>query len=132
MRAIAKRIGRSPSSISRETRRNAGPDVYDANVAHTQSAARRVLPKRIPKMQTDSVLLSVSTLVERTTRFAVPARMDDAATKSVVDSFSAVLHRELEALRKSMTYDQGREIHSCKILTERTGAQIYFADPHSP
>ena len=75
---------------------------------------------------------SVSTLVERTTRFVVLARMDNAGTKSVVDSFSAVLNREPEALRKSMTYDQGREMHGHKILTERTGVQIYFADPHSP
>ena len=75
---------------------------------------------------------SVGTLVERTTRFVVLAKMDNAGTKSVIDSFSAVLNREPEALRKSMTYDQGREMHGHKILTERTGVQIYFADPHSP
>jgi IS30 family transposase len=50
----------------------------------------------------------------------------------VVDSFSAVLNRQPEALRKSMTYDQGRKMLGHKILTERTGVQICFADPHSP
>ena len=49
-----------------------------------------------------------------------------------IDSFSAVLNRQPAALRKSMTYDQGREMHGHKILIERTGVQIYFADPHSP
>lgn len=243
VRTIAKRLGRSPSSISREIRRNAGLGAYDANLAHLQSAARRVMPRRAPKMESGSVLFqvvrhylnrlwspqqisnilkamwptetdktvshetiynaiylhprgelkreliaclrhhnqvrkprtrgtdrrgqikdmqsihirspeiedrvipghwegdlikgegnrsSVGTLVERTTRFVVLARMDNAGTKSVVDSFSAVLNREPEALRKSMTYDQGREMHGHKILTERTGVQIYFADPHSP
>ncbi len=39
---------------------------------------------------------------------------------------------EPAAMRKTMTYDQGREMHGHKILTERTGVQIYFADPHSP
>ncbi|WP_267873922.1 IS30 family transposase [Massilia eurypsychrophila] len=75
---------------------------------------------------------SVGTLVERTTGFVVLAKMDNATTKTVVDSFSAVLNREPAVMRKTMTYDQGREMHGHKILTERTGVQIYFADPHSP
>lgn len=33
---------------------------------------------------------------------------------------------------KTMNYDQGREIHGHKILTERTVVEVYFADPHSP
>jgi IS30 family transposase len=53
--------------------------------------------------------------------------MDNATTKAVVDSFSAVLNREPAAMRKTMTYDQGREMHGHKI----TDVQIYFADPHS-
>ncbi|MFC6520322.1 IS30 family transposase [Undibacterium arcticum] len=75
---------------------------------------------------------SVGTLVERTTGFVVLAKMDNATTKAVVDSFAAVLNREPAAMRKTMTYDQGREMHGHKILTARTGVQIYFADPHSP
>ncbi len=75
---------------------------------------------------------SVGTLVERTTGFVVLAKMDNATTKAVVDSFAAVLNREPAAMRKTMTYDQGREMHGHKILTERPGVQIYFADPHSP
>ncbi|MEC5163996.1 IS30 family transposase [Janthinobacterium sp. CG_S6] len=75
---------------------------------------------------------SVGTLVERTTGFVVLAKMDNATTKAVVDSFSAVLNREPAAMRKSMTYDHGREMHGHKIPTERTGVQIYFVDPHSP
>jgi hypothetical protein len=65
---------------------------------------------------------SVGTLVERTTGFVVLAKMDNATTKAVVDSFSAVLNREPAAMRKTMTYDQGREMHGHKILTERTTA----------
>ena len=74
---------------------------------------------------------SVGTLVERTTRFVVLAMMDNADTRTVVESFSAVLNRQPAGMRKSMTYDQGGEMHGHKILTERTGVQIYFADPHS-
>ena len=62
----------------------------------------------------------------------VLAKMPDASTQRVVDSFSLVLNRQPASLRKTMTYDQGREMHGHKILTQRTGVQIYFADPHSP
>lgn len=48
---------------------------------------------------------SVGTLVERTTGFVVLAKMDNATTKTVVDSFAAVLNREPAAMRKIMTYD---------------------------
>lgn len=75
---------------------------------------------------------SVGTMVERTTGFVVLAKMDNATTKTVVDSFSAVLNREPAAMRKTMAYDQGREMYAHKTPSERTGVQIYFADPHSP
>ena len=51
----------------------------------------------------------VGTPVERTTGFVVLAKMDNATTKAVVDSFSAVLNCESAAMRKTMTYDQGRD-----------------------
>lgn len=73
----------------------------------------------------------VGTLVERTTGFVVLATMGNATTKTAVDSFSPVLNRKPAAMRKTMKYDQGREMHGHKVLTERIGGQIYFADPHS-
>ena len=57
--------------------------------------------------------------------------MDDAGTVSVVNSFAAVLNQQPASMRKTTTYDQGREKHGHKILTERTGVQIYFVDRHS-
>ncbi len=35
-------------------------------------------------------------------------------------------------LRKTLTYDQGREMSKHAQLTERTGVAVYFCDPHSP
>lgn len=242
-RAIAKRLCRSPSSISRELERSGGADFYDANIAHIQSQACRIAPRRTPKLHVKSTLFqvvrhhlkllwspqqiagilktmwpndssktvshetiynaiylhpkgelkreliaclrhhnstrkprsrgldrshqiadmtsikirppeiedrlipghwegdlikgagnrsSVGTLVERTSRFVVLVQLDNATTKTVVENFSAVLNREPAAMRKSMTYDQGREMHGHKILAKTAAIQIYFADPHSP
>jgi hypothetical protein len=49
IRIIAKRLGRAPSSISRELRRAPGYGAYDANLAHLQSGARRTAPRRLPR-----------------------------------------------------------------------------------
>lgn len=59
---------------------------------------------------------SVGTLVERTTGFVVLAKMDNATTKTAVDSFSAVLNREPAVMRKTMTYDQAARCTATKSL----------------
>lgn len=58
--------------------------------------------------------------------------MDNAGARSVGGRFLAVINRQPVATGKSMTYDQFREMHGYKIVTERTGVQIYIAIPHSP
>ena len=59
IRCIAKRLCRSASTISRELRRTSGTDVYYAGRAHRQAEARRVAPRRIPKMHPDGTLFLV-------------------------------------------------------------------------
>lgn len=66
---------------------------------------------------------SVDTRGERTTGFVMLAKMDNATTKAVVDSITAVLNREPAAMCKTMAYNQCREMHGHKILTERTGCR---------
>ncbi|EPN50954.1 integrase [Pseudomonas syringae pv. actinidiae ICMP 18807] len=36
------------------------------------------------------------------------------------------------AARKTLTYDQGREMARHSEITQRTGVAVYFCDPHSP
>ena len=45
---------------------------------------------------------------------------------------SQALQRIPAALRKTLTYDQGKEMSYHDALTLRTGVAVYFADPHSP
>jgi IS30 family transposase len=46
-------------------------------------------------------------------------------TIAAIGSFAALLNREPAAMCKTMTYDQGREMHGHKILSERTGVHSY-------
>jgi IS30 family transposase len=75
---------------------------------------------------------SVGTLVERTSGFVVLAKMSSASAADALESFGKALNRIPEALRKTLTYDQGKEMSYHAALTLRTGVQVYFADPHSP
>jgi len=75
---------------------------------------------------------SVGTLVERTTLMVVLAKMPDGTAQSALDGFSEALSAIPLALRKTFTYDQGREMSKHAQLTERTGVAVYFCDPHSP
>jgi len=75
---------------------------------------------------------AVGTLVERTTRLVLLARMDGLDSDSVVRGFARKLGRVPQPLRKSLTYDQGREMARHEYLVSKLSLKTYFADPHSP
>lgn len=75
---------------------------------------------------------AVGTLVERSSGYLMLVKMNDATATSAVEGFSAALNGMPLAARKSMTYDQGKEMARHAELTQKTGIAVYFADPHSP
>ena len=75
---------------------------------------------------------AIGTLVDRSTRFVILAKVDDSSAEAVLDGFSRRLRTLPKALRKTLTYDQGREMARHEELEERTHLMVYFADPHSP
>ena len=75
---------------------------------------------------------AVGTLVERSSGYLMLVKMNDATATSAVEGFSTALNRMDLPLRKSMTYDQGREMTHHAQITQKTGVAIYFCDPHSP
>jgi IS30 family transposase len=75
---------------------------------------------------------SVVTLVERTSGYLMLMKMNDATTTSAMEVFSAALNGIPLVMRKSMTYDQGREMARHAEITQKTGVAIFFCDPHSP
>lgn len=75
---------------------------------------------------------SVGTLVCRRTCFVMIVKVDGATALDVFRGFEGTFGPLDEALRKTLTYDQGKEMALHKKLAESTGLKIYFADPHSP
>src|SRR5450755_1137848 len=75
---------------------------------------------------------AVGTLVERTSRLVLLARMEGATAEAALAGFTCILNRVHMPMRKTLTYDQGKEMSRHKDLTAVTGVAVYFADPHSP
>ena len=77
---------------------------------------------------------AIGTLVERTTRFVilvhVPTGRPTAAAMcdGITDALGALaLH-----LRRTRTWDQGKELALHHQITANTGTRVYFCDAHSP
>lgn len=75
---------------------------------------------------------AIGTLVERTSGYVMLVKMRDATATSAVEGFSAALNSMPLEVRKSMTYDQGKEMAKHAEITQKSGVAIYFCDPHSP
>ena len=93
---------------------------------------------------------AIGTLVERTTRITMlihlpreddygvigrtkngPALAGYGAT-TMKDALAATMTTLPEQLRRSLTWDRGKELSAHAAFTASTGIQVYFADPHSP
>ena len=75
---------------------------------------------------------AVGTLVERTTRLVILARMEGADAGSACEGFTKKLRHVPAPLRKTLTYDRGKEMAEHERLAQRLAIQVFFADPHSP
>lgn len=75
---------------------------------------------------------AVGVLVERSSRLVLLAKMDDASAGSALAAFTAKLNSIAAPLRKTLTYDQGKEMARHAELAAQTGVRVYFCDPHSP
>jgi IS30 family transposase len=75
---------------------------------------------------------AVGTLVERTTRLVILARMDGTDATSAREGFTKKLRHVPALLRKTLTYDRGKEMAEHARLAKRLAIQIFFADPYSP
>ena len=75
---------------------------------------------------------AIGTLVERKSRYTLIAKMKDCSAQAALDGFTKALAKVPQMMRRSLAYDQGKEMARHKELTSRLGMPVYFCDPHSP
>jgi IS30 family transposase len=75
----------------------------------------------------------IGTLVERTTRFTMLVPLPGGKSAGAfADALTPVIAGLPGALRRSLTWDQGTEMHQHARIAVAADVRIYFADPHSP
>ena len=74
----------------------------------------------------------IVTLVERHTRYVMLARIKNKDTAGVVAALARQVQYLPRELRRSLTWDRGKELADHKRLTLATDLDIYFCDPQSP
>jgi IS30 family transposase len=93
---------------------------------------------------------AIGTLVERTTRFTMLVHLPREDGYGVIprtkngpplagygaiamkDALAATITTMPEQLRRSLTWDRGKELSAHAQFKVETGIPVYFADPHSP
>jgi transposase, IS30 family len=76
---------------------------------------------------------AIGTLVERSTRFVMLLHLPNGRTaEQVRDAMTATIQTLPATLRRSITWDQGREMAQHRQFSIDTGVDVFFCDPHSP
>jgi IS30 family transposase len=74
----------------------------------------------------------IATLVERKTRFLLLVKVKSRDTKTVIDALIRQARKLPKELKKSLTWDQGKEFAGHKRFKLQTDIDVYFCDPASP
>ena len=76
---------------------------------------------------------AIGTLIERQSRYVMLLDLPEGRLAEHVRTRLAAKILELpEQLRRSLTWDRGKEMAEHARFTIDTGVQVYFCDPHSP
>lgn len=130
----ARRVTRTEARQARGNGRGRIPDMVNIVEREEEIAERRVPGHWEGDLITGKNNASaIGTLVERVTGYTLLLHLPDdhgaeAVTAAITEAMTALPAR----LRKSLTWDQGKEMSQHKQIAQVTGLKVYFCDPHSP
>jgi len=107
------------------------------NVVHISERPAEAEDRAVPGHWEGDLLLGrgmsgISTLVERSTRFVLLVKLERIDSVTVLAALAQHILTLPEQLRRSLTWDQGKEMARHVQFTIDTGVQVYFCDPKSP
>lgn len=130
----ARRVTRAEARQARGNGRGLIPDMV--NIVERDE---EVEGRRVPGHWEGDLILgkknasAIGTLVERTTGFTLLLHLPDGhGAEQVTAAITEAMAGLPEKLRRSLTWDQGKELSRHKQVAAATGLKVYFCDPHSP
>jgi IS30 family transposase len=130
----ARRVTRAEARGRRSEGRGRIPDMVNIVEREEEVAERRVPGHWEGDLITGKNNASaIGTLVERVTGYTLLLHLPDGhgaeqVTAAITEAMTALPAR----LRKTLTWDQGKELSRHKQIAQVTGLKVYFCDPHSP
>ena len=110
-----------------------------ANMLSIEERPAEVADRTVPGHWEGDLILgkykrsALGTLVERTTRYTILVPLGNQKDAlSVREAYAKAFKTVPDELRKTLTYDQGKEMSQHEQFTIDTGIQVFFAHPGSP
>ena len=110
-----------------------------ANMLSIEERPTEVADRSVPGHWEGDLILgkykrsALGTLVERTTRFTILVPLGDQKDAVAVrKAYAAAFQSIPTELKKTLTYDQGKEMSEHQQFTIDTNIEVYFAHPGSP
>jgi transposase, IS30 family len=130
----ARRVTRAEARQARASGRGRIPDMVNIVERDEEVEGRRVPGHWEGDLITGAKNASaIGTLVERTTGYTLLLHLPEGHGAEQVTAAITEAMADLPAkLRRSLTWDQGKELSGHKNIAEATGMKVYFCDPHSP
>ncbi len=77
---------------------------------------------------------AIGTLVERRTRYLILIHVPTGrpTAEAMCEGIIAALGQLPAQLRRTLTWDQGKELAMHQQISEHTGTRVFFCDAHSP
>lgn len=130
----ARRITRAEARAARASGRGQIPGMVNIIEREEEVAERRVPGHWEGDLITGKNNASaIGTLVERVTGYTLLLHLPDGhGAEQVTAAITEAMTALPATLRKTLTWDQGKELSRHRQIAEVTGLQVYFCDPHSP
>ena len=123
----------------RPSGRTLGPRNQVRNMVLISERPAEVADRAVPGHWEGDLLMggrnnsAVGTLVERRTRYVMLLALPRGrSAEAVRDALTEHIVRLPVELRRTLTWDRGKEMAEHVRFTVDTGVQVYFCDPHSP